>query len=164
MRRSPDWLETLSQRERAALFLAVAVVAGFLIWLLAFRPLAQAQQRLAEREARLRPDVAWLEAAASEVARLRAADRAGPGKRGEQSLLALTEQSARAAGLGQAFRRGEPAGEKRVRVWLENASFDAMLTWLQGLQSRYGVAVIDGTVDGAGTPGLVNVRLLLAEP
>lgn len=158
-----QWLSTLSARERGAVILAALIVSAFLIWAGLFRPLAKAQQDLAEREARLRPDLAWLEAAASEVARLRAAD-ATPAERGEQSLLALIEQSARDAGLGQAFRRGEPAGEKRVRVWLENASFDAMVGWLDALQTGYAVAVIDGAVDGAGTPGLVNVRLLLTEP
>ncbi len=158
------WLATLSGRERGALFLTATLGTAFLVWLLAFRPLVQARGALTEREARLRPEVLWLEGAAVEVARLRAAGEQGPDSRGGQSLLAMTEQTARAAGLGDSFRRGEPDGEKRVRVWLENASFDAMLRWLGGLQSGYGVAVVDGSVDAAGSPGVVNVRLLLTEP
>ncbi len=152
----------MNRRERNLVIFTAGMLALFLVWLMAWRPLAAQHQRLSSQVISLSDELPWMRAAATQIERLNAS--AAPVSRGGQSLLALAESSARGAGMGDAWRRAEPGAGGELRVWLENASFDTMLRWLTLLQQRYGVSVVEASIDQAGIPGIVNVRLLLAEP
>ncbi|MDX1571614.1 MAG: type II secretion system protein M [Xanthomonadales bacterium] len=156
------WWENLQVREKRFLGLAAVAVVAFVYWLGVWRPLTQADSVMSERVARQSEDVAWMRAAAAEAARL-GEQPAATGNRGDLSLLALSEQSARGTGLGGGFRRAEPVGENRVRVTLEGVSFDRLATWLALLEERYRVRAEELSVDEAGMPGVVDARVLLAE-
>ena len=157
------WWRALSLRERRILLLMAVVLLLFLSWLMAWRPLAQAHQATAVELDRIVADLAWMEAAAVELNRLQGAGRTKPQPRQGLSLLALAEQTARANGLSQAFRRGEPDGADRVRVWLEQAAFDQLIRWLELLEAGYGVGVADASVDKSENQGVVDVRILLVD-
>ena len=132
-------------------------------WQGIWRPLGQMRQDTAAQRDRKRIEMQWRRGAASEVARLTAVNPVSRQDRGNQSLLALAEQTARQAGLGNAFRGGEPAAEGQVRIRLEGAQFGALLTWLDTLESEQGIGVIEGNLERTGIPGLVTARLLLNE-
>ena len=51
-----------------------------------------------------------------------------------------------------------------MRVWLDGASFDKMVGWLDVMASRYGADVDTITLERAASPGLVNARLNLQLP
>ena len=125
--------------------------------------MATTQLRLAQQIQAQSLDLEWMRAAVWEAQRLTGGSPKTTASRGSLSLLALAEQSARAAGLAQAFRRGEPAGEGQVRIWLEGAAFDRLLAWLESLEQSYAISLESGSLDPVGVPGLVNARLLLAE-
>ncbi len=152
----------MSARERAMLGLAGFAIAIFIVWLAVWRPLSERHERLSRQVSALSSELPWIRAAAAQIERLNAGG--APVSRGGQSLLALAESSARGAGMADSWRRAEPGSEGELRVWLENASFDTLMRWLSLLQQRYGVSVAEASIDQAGLPGIVNVRLLLAEP
>lgn len=160
-----QYWRALSPRERRLVLLggalALAVGLGGLVWY----PLLQARNELAERVRDNRAEVAWMSAAAERLEALRTGDpqSSAPQQRGDRSLLALIDETARSEGLGEAIRRGEPAGDGRVRVWLDGASFDRMVRWLTRLSTVFGVRVTELSVDRADTPGLVNARVALSE-
>ena len=52
-------------------------------------------------------------------------------------------------------------GQELVRVSLEQASFDDLVTWLGSLQRNHGVSVADISIDRQPDSGRVNVRLTL---
>jgi general secretion pathway protein M len=158
-----DWWQQLAQKERGMLTLTGAFLLAFVCWLGVWRPMEKLRQNAVVQLERQQSEIQWMRSAASEVARLTARRPTGQQNRGQQSLLALAEQTARQAGLGSAFRRGEPAGNGQVRVWLEGASFEALLGWLDKLDSNQGVRVLDSDPERTGMPGMVTVRLLLAE-
>ena len=79
-----------------------------------------------------------------------------------ESLVVLVDRTAREAGLGSAIRDQSPDGDNGLRLRLEGASFDALVTWLASLQQQYGVSMDSATVDAAPAPGLVNASLTLA--
>jgi type II secretory pathway component PulM len=64
----------------------------------------------------------------------------------------------REAGLGNAMRGTQPSGAG-VRVQLEAAPFDTLVTWLATLEERYGLAIESISVDRAARPGLVNANI-----
>ena len=87
--------------------------------------------------------------------------RGGPGKAGDQSLLALVDQTARRSGLHDALRRVEPDKDSSVRVWFEGVAFDDMVRWLSDLTRNDGVGVDVVTVEKQPRSGIVNARLVL---
>lgn len=154
-----QFLSGLGARERVLLIAGGIVLLLMLLYALAWRPMA-------ERADRLRVTVneqvmlhQWMQSAAAEVQRLRSARTASGTER--QSLLSLADSTARQAGLGPAIRRVEPEGADRVRIVLEQAGFDDMVSWLELLVSRHRVALDTVTVDSRPEPGLVNARLVL---
>ena len=156
------WWSALMPRERAVLVAALLVAFAFVYWLALWRPLGAASLRSSQRLEAAAEDLAWMQVAAAE-ARTLGEEPVLTGTRGDLSLPALAEQSARSAGLGGGFRRVEPIGEDRLRVTLEGVSFDALTGWMSLLERRYGISAEAFSVDRAGAPGLVDVRLTLVE-
>lgn len=152
--------ESLEARERNVLLIAGIVVIFTLLYLLVIEPLAQYHDRLETRIASQRGEVAWMRGAV-QVLRERGGTAAPPGVKAGGSLLALTDSSARSAGLVKQLKRIQQDGDDAVRVRLEAASFDQMILWLDDLERRYGVIATEMSVDRAEGEGLVNVSLTL---
>jgi general secretion pathway protein M len=157
------WWEGLQARERRMLASGAVVVAALLGWALLWYPLSHARSDLAVRVAHQRDDLAWMRQALGEVASLRAQGARSRADRQGKSLLALADVSARGAGLTGALKRVEPAGSDSVRVNLEIADFDALVSWLDALARDYGVQATDFSVDKVEGLGLVNARVTLQD-
>ena len=150
--------EELAPRERRLVYLAGGFVAVALIYFIIVMPLQAYSSRAANRVAQKTADLAWMQQAAPQVM---AAGAAGGGGSGE-SLVVLIDRTAREAGLGASVRDQSPNGDNGLRLRLEGAQFDVLITWLVNLQQQYGVTVDSANVDAATAPGLVNASLTLA--
>ncbi len=152
------WYAGLSERDQriAALgclaLLLLIVVGGLLL------PLHSALSSATESNDTKRRDLAWMRINAPE---LRASGGQFLGNTGEPPVV-LVDRTARAAGLTDALRGTQPTGNG-VRVQLEAASFDIMVSWLSTLDSHYGFAVDTITVDRTAKPGLVNASITLTQ-
>ena len=54
----------------------------------------------------------------------------------------------------------QPDGSNRARVWLEGASFDHIVRWMDGLQRKQGVRVVSSVFDALEEKGRVDARLV----
>ena len=158
------WWTNLSERDRRMLSVGGLVVAALLFWALWFDPLLQTRRGLADGVKQAEADLVYMQAASQRLAALQAGGSATVFDRGGRSLLALADASAREAQLANALKRIEPVSSGRVSVWLEAASFDAMATWLEQLQSRYGVRAEEFSVSRTVAPGQVDARIVLVDP
>jgi general secretion pathway protein M len=79
---------------------------------------------------------------------------------GGESLVVLVDRTAREAGLGAALRDQSPDGNNGLRLQIEGAPFDTLVTWLANLQQQHGVSIESATI-GAAAPGFVNAMLSL---
>lgn len=156
---------SLEARERRTLTLG-AVALGiilyvFVIWLPAHRSAEALEEQLAQKRAQL----AWMQQAAAEAQTLKAATGAGQREDlGGQNLFSFIDKSAREAGLGDAIRQVEPTNDQRVRVSLQQASFDTVIDWLAKLKARYGIEVSQLGLRRGAEAGLVDVQLALEGP
>ncbi|MGK7294671.1 MAG: type II secretion system protein GspM [Candidatus Wenzhouxiangella sp. M2_3B_020] len=149
----------LQARERLLVGVAAIVIAAVLVWTLAWEPLAEARSDLRRQVAAERALLDWLDRLEPEVRRLRA--RAGPARSMEgRSMLALIDDSARAAGLAGALRRIEPGGTGEVRVDLSAAAFPDLMQWLVELSAGRPVVVERFSADRVG-PGRVDSVVVL---
>ena len=64
-------------------------------------------------------------------------------------------------GSAMAIKRIQPEGSDIIKVWLENVRFNDVIAWLSYLNSKYGIDVVQISVDATETEGMVNVRFTL---
>lgn len=154
-----NWYEAQSARDQRILrWGAVAAVVILLAALLLplQRSLIQARQQLEKQQS----DLQWMRSMAPTLA------AAGPGPAAAatgESLVVLIDRSARESGLGQALTGSQPSGGA-MRVQLEAADFNLLVSWLSRLSTQHGVRVEAASVTGAAAPGVVNASVLLRAP
>jgi general secretion pathway protein M len=160
-----EWFQGLGSRERLILGAAAVVLALLIFYALIWSPMNNGYETMKTRVDVQRDTAVWMEQGALQLQQLQRSR--GPAARGlgGQSLLALTDSTARSNGLGPALKRVEPEGSNNVRVWLEIASFDLVVKWLAFLSTTYGIDIDSVTLERiSDTPGQVNARLTLQAP
>jgi Type II secretory pathway, component PulM len=136
---------------------ALLLMGIYMVWQSFSTRLTRLEQSVGEQRAQLR----WMENAAAEIRALRGT-AAGPAALPHgQSILAVVDSSAKQAGLGEALSRVEPTGDKGVRVWLDHALFNDLVSWLFTLHHTYSVGVNTVSLERGDSPGQVNIRLTL---
>lgn len=154
-----QWLGGLSLRERKLVYLASIALAVALVYFALVLPITSLAAKRAARVEQKSADLAWMRQVAPQVI---AAAAAGGGTAGsDESLVVLVDRTGRQAGLGSAIRDQSPSGEHGLRLRLEAAPFDVLVTWLAVLQQQHGVSVDAATIDAGSAPGLVNASLTL---
>jgi general secretion pathway protein M len=152
------WYAGLQQREQRMVAIG-GIVVGLLILVMGILvPLQSAVSSAVTRNATKREDLEWMQVNAPEI---RAAGNELPANTGEAPVV-LVDRVGREAGLAGAMRGTQPSGAG-VRVQLEAAPFDTMITWLATLDERYGLAIESITVDRAVRPGVVNANITFAQ-
>ena len=159
-----NWFMNLETRERLFLLGGAAVLLLLLLYVGVWQPLWRSVDSLRDTVREERSTIQWMLSSAAEIRGLQAGAGGQKTGLGGRSLLAVVDQSARSEGLGPVLKRVEPEGNDAVRVWLENAPFDALITWIANLSRQQGVAVRAITVERVPTDGWVNSRVTLTEP
>lgn len=159
-----QWWEGLEPRERRTLGIGAVALATilfvFVIWLPAHRGAQAMQEKLADQRVLL----AWMQQASAEAKALQAAGGGVQQGMGGQNLFSFIDKSARDAGLGEAIRQVEPTNDQRVRVNLQQASFDTVMSWLATLKTRYGIEASQLSVRRGNEPGRVDAQIVLEGP
>lgn len=158
MNRLQLWYAGLQERERRVVLiggiaLAALLLAGGLLW-----PLQSAVSTALNRVETRTGDLEWMQINAPEIQAGGATLFADTG----EAPVVLVDRVGREAGLGSALRGTQPSGAG-VRVQLEAAPFDTLVTWLATLDERYGLAIDSITVDRAARPGVVNASITFSQ-
>lgn len=156
-----DWFDKLEPKERMMLAVGGVLLVLLLIYVLVLAPIRSAYQSLKLGVAEQRETIAWMQGSAQTIERLMRSSGSASQGLGGRSLLAVTDSTARAGGLGATLKRVEPEGSNSVRVWLDGAPFDVLIKWLGMLGTQHGVDVNSVTLERSDAAGLVNARLTL---
>lgn len=147
-----QWYGNKSLRDQRILKALAAVVLLLLVWLLFFAPLLHSHKTA---KAELNSNLATYNLMASNAGRF---GHAGASANQNTSLLAAATNQARSNNLN--LSRYEQDGVN-LRVWLERAAFDDAITWLENLQSQYGISANQISIDKTDTIGRVDIRATL---
>jgi general secretion pathway protein M len=153
------WYAGLQHREQRVVAIGGVAVGVLILVLGILLPLQAAVSSAARLNETKREDLAWMQANAPEI---RAAGNQVLADTGEAPVV-LVDRVGREAGLASALRGTQPNGTG-VRVQLEAAPFDTLVTWLATLDERYGLAIESITVDRAVRPGAVNASITFTQP
>ena len=144
----------LSEREqRLVMISAVVVVVGAFYWLI-WSPLSQSLENERKAVTAQQELLAWVQKNANRAAQLRGS--AGKNAVFTGSLPQVVNQTA--ARLKIAISRMQPQGEE-LQVWVDQAPFNDVLSWLQALE-KVGVVIKDIDIADADSPGMVKIRRL----
>jgi general secretion pathway protein M len=152
------WYAGLQQREQRMVAIGGIVLAVIILFGGILLPLQTAVSAAESGNESKRQDLVWMRANAAEI---RAAGNQLPVDSAEPPVV-VVDRVGRAAGLTDALRGTQPNGNG-VRVQLEGAPFDTVVTWLATLDQRYGLSIESITVDRTVKPGLINANITFTQ-
>ncbi|MGO8828119.1 MAG: type II secretion system protein GspM [Steroidobacteraceae bacterium] len=153
------WYAGLQAREQRIVAIGAGALGVLLLIGGILLPLQAAVSTAVKRTETRREDLQWMRVNAPEIQAGAAALRSDTG----EPPVVLVDRVGREAGLGAALRGTQPSGTG-VRVQLEAAPFDTLISWIATLDQRYGLAIDSITVDRAARPGVVNANVTFAAP
>lgn len=144
-------------RERAMLAVAAVAVAFGLFYALLFAPALTGRAQLNKNLPELRQQVAQLQALSGEAALLSGRPAA--------PVAAVSEENIRTALARHGLQPQSVAlAGGLVKVQLNDASFAAMLEWLDNMQKSARLQVIEANIAALAKPDRVNAALTLRQP
>lgn len=156
-----QWWNARQPRERQILIAGAVFVALFIFYGAIWSPLQKARHRAELDLQQTRTLANRLEAIAVDVERNRGA---GGGANRNLPLLSAVDQAAHRPELGKQYERIEPdEGEHSVKIWINEVPFDSLVSWLNLVQTQYGIVVSSAELERKGD-GVVNARLSLVRP
>lgn len=159
MNKLRDWYAQLQSREQRMVAFGGVVLAIVILFGGLLLPLQSAVSGAAARNEAKRADLEWMRA---NVAEIRASSNDSiPADSGDPPVV-VVDRVGRAAGLTDSLRGTQPNGNG-VRVQLEGAPFDTVVTWLATLDQRYGLGIESITIDRTVKPGLINASITFAQ-
>ncbi len=153
------WYAGLQERERRIVAIGAGALGVLLLIGGILLPLQAAVSNAVKRTETRREDLEWMRLNAPEIQAGAATLLSDTG----EPPVVLVDRVGREAGLGTALRGTQPSGTG-VRVQLEAAPFDTLISWIATLDQRYGLAIDSITVDRAARPGVVNANVTFAAP
>jgi general secretion pathway protein M len=148
----------LNLRDQGMLIALAAAIVVYLLVVVAWRPLAQANRSLQQANAVLRDSVQNINQLAAEYRQLQQSG-SGKGAVSTESLAQLLDRTVAAQQLQMS--RFQPGSNGDVQVRFDNSAFDQIVRWLHQLESEHTVTVRDLSVTPGAAPGLVNVSVRL---
>lgn len=152
-----QWFAGFTAREQVSLLTLAAALCLFFAYQLLWSPLADARDRMAQRNASAVESLQRVNAMVSEIGLRRSAEGDDAADR---SVTAMVNQSSVRHGL--AVTRLQPNSRGEVQVRFEAAAFDGLLRWLHQLESEQGALITELSVSEAGMPGRVNATVRVA--
>lgn len=154
--------DQLSRRDQQAVMVLGLAVLLAVLYLAIWKPAADFRERATASRDNAIALVAWMASNEESLQRLaedRRRGRTAAAPEDGRQLMSLVTGSARQAGLS--LQRFEPSGDNAMRVWIEDAPFNQVARWLEELATGHGITIDQASVDRAGNPGQVGVRLTL---
>lgn len=148
----------LTPREQWALILCTIVVVVFLVNVAIVKPIGHMQ---ADRQSRLETAQAIARKLDMAEVALRNGGGPHPVASGGGSLLSVIDQAQSDPHLGKKADRIQPNGDKEVRIWLSDVSFDGLVQWLGELKARRGIVPDTLDIERKDKPGSVDANLSL---
>lgn len=147
------WWQQLNIREQRLVLVMSVLVSIFILYGLIWQPLNESINKQKSTLERQQDLLIWVE---ENTQRYQAAKRSGRAGSGA-SLSSIVNRKSRLNNI--IITRMQPQGDD-LQVWIDEISFNQLLTWLEQLASRDGLQVKNIDLSLADQQGVVRVRRL----
>lgn len=148
---------SLSERDRISIVVLAVFLGCVIFYYMIWSPFNDSLDLAKSKYQNKQELVAWLEA--NQIAARKVRSNPQAVGRGNQSMMSLVNNTSRQARLS--LKRVEPKDDDVIRIWMDNASFDDVMAWLNDLGTRYGVSVVNITIEGQKDSGKVDASIIL---
>ena len=153
-----EWFAGLNQREQLSLLVLGIALALYLLYMVAWAPLAERRSELAVQNEAVAQSLQRVDAMVSEIIRLREGGGASASRR---NLTSLVNQSTGRHGLQ--VSRLQPNSRGDIQVRMENAVFDDLVAWLDEVENRERLLVTEIAITRTGNVGRVNATIRISQ-
>jgi len=154
--------EMLPSRDRMALKLLAIALGLFLLYFAMWQPAyeykVQAENDLLQNQ-KLQALVDENRATLANIARQGASGNASSTLDSQQLVSSVTNLARQ---KGVTLKRFEPSGDKKLKVWVDDVSFDKVILWLATLKKSLHIKVEQISVEKDDAPGHISARLTLS--
>lgn len=148
----------MANHERMVVNALFVAVVALLLFLIVINPALQKRSQASVELNAKRSVLQWVkdnEHRATQASR----STAGQAPKSGQALMAVVTSTS--SQMGVSLKRYEPEGDDKLRVWIEDQSFNKTMRWLDMLQKQQGMTVVNVAVDSAKEPGIVTAKIVL---
>jgi general secretion pathway protein M len=149
---------SLPPRDRALVNITVVTLFLMFVWLAVVAPAQRMRGEAALKLSGQQATLQWVRENEARALAIAGKTSASPRKSGQSLMAAVTSSSGQ---MGLTLKRYEPEGQEKLRVWLENQSFNKTIQWVDSLQRQHGMSVVNIAIDASSQPGLVNAKIVL---
>jgi len=153
-----QWFSQLAQREQLSLLVLASAVLVYLLYILLWVPLDSRREALIVQNEAVAESRVRVDAMVSQILQLR---KSGAQSGTRRNLTSVINESTTRFKLP--VIRMQPNRQGEIQVRLENADFGAMMQWLHEMENSKGLLVRELSLTQAGTSGLVNITVKIAE-
>jgi len=147
------WWQQLNLREQRLVIVMSALISVFILYSVIWQPM---NESIAKSKAKIDRQQALLTWVQENTQRYQQAKRNGGGSSGE-SLSSIVNRTSRIEKI--TITRMQPQGDD-LQVWIDEISFNQLLSWLERLSVRDGLQVKSIDLSKAEQQGVVRVRRL----
>mgnify|MGYP000582593151 FL=1 len=147
------WWQQLNIREQRLVVVMSALISIFILYGLIWQPMNESIETSKLKIERQQKLLTWVQESAQ---RYQQAKRNG-GRSSGESLSSIVNRTSRLEKI--TITRMQPQGDD-LQVWIDEISFNQLLSWLEKLASRDGLQVKNIDLSKADQQGVVRVRRL----
>lgn len=147
------WWQQLNIREQRLVVVMSALISIFILYGLIWQPMNESIETSKLKIERQQKLLTWVQESAQ---RYQQAKRNG-GRSSGESLSSILNRTSRLEKI--TITRMQPQGDD-LQVWIDEISFNQLLSWLEKLASRDGLQVKNIDLSKADQQGVVRVRRL----
>lgn len=147
--------QSLDKRERQVLTIGAIALVILLVFNLVYRPLASAQQELSLANQQNRELLIWMKQAVMQIQQ--SASDTSLEQRAGRNLNQILNSSASRYAIS--ISRSQPRDNNQHQIWLDEVEFNQALTWINQLQSNYGIYVSSINLTAADKKGFVRANI-----
>ncbi|HED33519.1 MAG TPA: type II secretion system protein M [Gammaproteobacteria bacterium] len=158
-----QWLSAQEERDRKIIIIGGIALIIMVFYLAIWEPInTRFEQQQSENESK-RKLHSWMKGASAEIKALKSSGSNSISRTRNQSISSLADRSAATSGVKPFIEKIEQS-KTGVKVVLKAANFDQIITWLNNLQSQYGIFAVKVKVEKSRTEGAVDANITLERP
>ncbi|WP_275100444.1 type II secretion system protein GspM [Sedimenticola hydrogenitrophicus] len=154
------WFYSLAERERFIVSFGLLVLLLIIVYLLIIEPANRSVDQAFHKVNAIETDVVRLQQIIGKYNELDEFKNT-PSQEIGRSLLSLIDQSSESSGIKTAIKRLMPEGDAKVRVHLENAEFNRLISWLISNYQQQGISTEALNIRVTDEPGTISGTVLL---
>lgn len=157
-----QWFKSLTESEQRLLLFGTILVFIALFWVVVYQPIIKKIDAQAMTKNRLESQLAQMNSWSQQTISNQENNRSVIPQ--NMTFSSWLDQQLQTVNLQQFVSRTEPIDENSLSVWLQGASFNLVIDWLQDISNRFDVQVdqIDINVVDSDL-GLTDIRMRLVK-